>query len=280
MKNIGQTALVACLIGLGGAQNAYAGSEVQPGLSTGLSLAAPLPVGLYNVAIGDYGSRSTNPATDVGIFLPSWLIWQTPWSLLGGHVLFDASSAGVHLSQSGGANKNWISNVLLKAQLRFDLGGGFSLGIHEGVYLPGGAPLDNAFASFVQIVSASYIANGWHATASGIFGTGKNGEQPGYYAPNWINLDLTATHSFGKWEIGPVAFGSWDLNAPNASYQKQSQFAVGGLIGYDFGPVTVQTKLTRTLSEVNYGGYETRFWTNVIFALWMPPKPAEVAAKY
>src|SRR5271154_3922012 len=47
--------------------------------------------------------------------------------------------------------------------------------------------------------------------------------------PDFINIELTATKKFGKWEFGPVAFGSTDLTNPIAGYQKQSQFAAGGL---------------------------------------------------
>jgi Putative MetA-pathway of phenol degradation len=46
--------------------------------------------------------------------------------------------------------------------------------------------------------------------------------------PDFLNADLTATRKFGKWEFGGVGY-------PIPSYQKQSQFAVGGFFGYDFG---------------------------------------------
>jgi Putative MetA-pathway of phenol degradation len=48
--------------------------------------------------------------------------------------------------------------------------------------------------------------------------------RPGYF----INIDLTAIKKFGKWQFGPVAYGSGDLTHPIASYQQQTQFAVGG----------------------------------------------------
>jgi hypothetical protein len=41
----------------------------------------------------------------------------------------------------------------------------------------------------------------------------------------FLNVDLTAIKKFGKWQLGPVAFGPTDLTRPVASYQKQSQFA-------------------------------------------------------
>jgi len=41
-----------------------------------------------------------------------------------------------------------------------------------------------------------------------------------------------------------VAYSSSDLTHPIASYQQQTQFAVGGLFGYDFGPLTLQAYAT------------------------------------
>ena len=58
--------------------------------------------------------------------------------------------------------------------------------------------------------------------------------------PDFLNVDLTMTRKFAPWEFGVVAFGSTDLNAPLATYAKQSQIAVGGLIGRDFNGLILQ----------------------------------------
>ena len=99
----------------------------------------------------------------------------------------------------------------------------------------------------------------------------------------FINLDLTATKKFGKWEIGPVAYASWDLSSPIAGYSKQSQFAVGGLVGYDFGPVTLQVYVTTDVAQHNYGGYDTRGWGRIILPLGNPfaqRAPAPLVSKF
>ena len=92
--------------------------------------------------------------------------------------------------------------------------------------------------------------------------------------PNFINLDLTATKKFGKWELGPVAFYSSDLSKPEPGYPKQSQFGLGGLIGYWFGPVVLQAYVTTNLYENNYGGRDTRLWTRVVVPIIDQPQPA------
>src|SRR5262249_57287918 len=57
---------------------------------------------------------------------------------------------------------------------------------------------------------------------------------------DFTNLDLTATKKFSNWEVGPVAFGSMDVSTPISTYQRESQFAAGGLISYDFGGARLQ----------------------------------------
>ena len=54
-----------------------------------------------------------------------------------------------------------------------------------------------------------------------------------------------------------------DLNSPIRGYQKQSQVAVGFLVGYHVGPAVLQTYLTRVVYQKNYGGYDTRLWASI-----------------
>jgi hypothetical protein len=89
--------------------------------------------------------------------------------------------------------------------------------------------------------------------------------------PDFLNVDLTMTRKFAPWEFGVVAFGSTDLNAPLATYAKQSQIAVGGLIGRDFNGLILQAYVTTDVYEKNYGGHDTRVWGRVIFPLWLAP---------
>ena len=77
---------------------------------------------------------------------------------------------------------------------------------------------------------------------------------------NPVNLDLTATKKFGPWEIGAVAHSARPkiFNQQVPTYLKQSQFAVGGLVGYDFGPFSVQAYVTTDVAEEDSGGEDTR----------------------
>ena len=267
---------------------AFAGSELQPGTTTGLAIAAPLPEGVYDITLPNWGARATHPATDVGVLTPAWIVWSTPWTLFGGRLGFDAAApvAQVSIDNPVGLNKAGWANPLAEMSLKWDLGNHFYFGIHEGVHLPVEGPLQQIgvaydFASFMQVVAFSYLNDGWNLSATLIYGTGRNGATVGSYAPSWFNYDLTATKTFGKWEVGAVGFGSADLSSPYSGYARQSQFALGGLVGYNFGPLNLQLKLTTDVAEVNYGGRDTRLWANIVVPIWTAANQSTiVAAKY
>lgn len=267
---------------------AHAGSELQPGTTTGLALGAPLPEGVYDLTLPNWGARSTSPATDLGVLTPAWIIWSTPWTVAGGRLGFDVATpvAQVSIDNPVGLNKAGWANPLVEVSLKWDLGNHFNFGVHEGVHLPVSGPLEQIgvaynFASFMQAAALTYLNDGWNLTATVIYGTGRNGTTPGSFAPSWFNYDLTATKTIGKWEAGVVGFGSTDLSSPYTGYARQSQFALGGLVGYNFGPVNLQLKLTTDVTERNYNGRDTRFWANVIIPIWIAPTHnQQVAAKY
>jgi hypothetical protein len=97
-------------------------------------------------------------------------------------------------------------------------------------------------------------------------------------------VDLTATKKFGKWEFGWVGYYSTDLSTPVPGYLKQKQFAMGGLVGYDLGPVIIQGYLTTDVYERNYGGNDVRGWVRLVVPLGdpfaPPPAPAAVQRRY
>jgi hypothetical protein len=95
---------------------------------------------------------------------------------------------------------------------------------------------------------------------------------------DFANLDLTATKKFGNWEVGPVAFGSMDVSTPISTYQRASQFAVGGLVGYDFGVARLQVYGTRDVYVHNYSGLDTRVWARVTLPLWTSPETSPPAS--
>jgi len=274
--------------------SAFAGSVTQPGETVGIAAGAPLPPGFYFVNTADWGCRDTSPDdTCVGVTIPLGA-WSTPWTILGARLQF---LVAVPALEAGVRNSNYQAsfyNPLLSGQLAWDLGNGWGFSYLLGAYIDVHADLAWSSTSINQRFALSYTANGWNLTANVIWGIQLDSTSdrpqispcPAPFGltgcnPNFVNLDLTATKKFGNWEIGPVAFGSWDVSEPIAGYAKQSQFALGGLVGYNFGPVTLQTYVTTTVTESNYGGNDTRVWSRIIIPLGNPfAEAAPIVRKY
>ncbi len=248
-------------------------SELQPGLTTGIALGAAgqLPPGVYDVVIGNYGSRNSSPGNidDLGAVVPSWLIWSTPWTIAGGRLLFDTATPYVDLAVKDGPSMSGFANTIFDAQLKWDLGGGFYGGFQAGVYLPSRTAVGRDLTSFQGIAALSYLKDGWNLSTSVIYGTG--GTAGGVDYSDWLNIDLTATRKFGPWELGAVAFYSTDLGARDGL----SQLALGPLVGYDFGSAIVQLKLTRDVYERGYEGHDTRAAVNISFPIWVGDRCCE-----
>jgi hypothetical protein len=252
-----------------GMPSAMAGSAAQPGQTIGLPAGAQLPVGLYFVNTSSFGVRDTRPLdSESNINLPAFL-WSTPWTLFGARLNLIAIQPVVASSPRGTPYQSGIGQPLLAGQLAWDLGNNFGVSYLFGGYLPIETRFLTQNASFSHRVAASYTGNSLNLTANLLYGIFIDPISPqGTVYPDYLNLDLTATKKFGKWEIGPVAFASTDLPTRFPGYRRQSQIAVGGLVGYNFGPVNLQAYVTQDVAERNYGGRETRGWLRVIVPIY------------
>ncbi len=294
MKNtIKLVALGACALAASSSA-ALAGSELPIGITTGLSIGMPLPEGVYDISIGSYGSQGARgfaPAASDAYAIPVWLVWWTPWQIAGGRVMFDTAT-GVADSWNPGSVANgtdsWL-NTLVETGIGWNLGNGFGASLHAGAWLPSTQTLPMVlgrdYTAFQGAAAISYVAGGWNFSATGIYGSGGNKENGLLGAgsaqqADWFNLDLTAVKHYGKYETGLVAYGSWDLSDSGkvtcylatgvASACKQSQFAVGGLVGYDFGAFIAQLKLTEDVQETNYTNKVSRGTLTIVKPLWNP----------
>src|SRR6201999_2147749 len=81
-----------------------------------------------------------------------------------------------------------------------------------------------------------------------------------YKSGDILHADFTATKTIGKWTFGPVAYYvgqvSNDSCSINCAYltgtlgnaQRTNVWAVGGLVGYDFGPAALSVWATQEVS--------------------------------
>ncbi|GJE44131.1 transporter [Methylobacterium soli] len=254
----------ACALGLA-CSAAQGGSAAQPGQTVGLPTGAQLPVGLYLVNLSSFGQRETWPLrSESNVNLPTFA-WSTPWNLADARLQFFLTQPVAAASARGAPYQSGIGQPLLAAQLAWDLGNDVGVSYLFGGYLPIETRFLTQSASLSHRFAVSYTGDGWNLTANLLYGLFLESRSPlGTLYPDYLNLDLTATRKFGKWQVGAVAFGSTDLPTGIGSPRPQGQIAAGGLVGYNFGPVTLQAYLTRDVVERNYGGPETRGWLRAI----------------
>ncbi len=275
--------------------SALALSTLPAGVTTGIALGAPLPEGVYDITVGSYGTRNTTLG-NVAYALPVWLIWSTPWQIFGGRIGFDTvtgvadvwtpNNAFIGGFQNGIGTDSWL-NTLMEGSIAWSFGNGWNMSLRAGAWLPSTQvlpmTLGRNYTAFMGGGSISYVANGWNFTATGLWGSGGDGNNRANQFQNpWFNLDLTATRKLGKAELGAIAYGSWDTGCAVNGCAKSSQFAVGGLVGYDFGIFIAQAKLAGDVEASHYlqdlfvandDSREVRGTINIIKPLWNPEPP-------
>jgi hypothetical protein len=258
---------------------AFAGSVTQPGETVGIATAVPLPPGFYFVNTADYGCRNSNPNVCVGVDIPV-IAWSTPWQILGARLQFLVATPVVEVGTQDTGYVSGVYNPFLAGQLAWDLGNGFNFSYAFGAYF--GVKSDVAFdsTSLNQRFGLAYVKDGWSAAANVIWGIHLDNSVTTTANPNFLNVDFSLTKTFGKWELGPVGYYSTDLNQVLPNIGKQQQVSVGGLVGYNFGPVITQVYVTTNVWEENYGGKDTRVWGRIIIPLGNPFQTAAVAPPY
>ncbi|WP_342151034.1 transporter [Methylorubrum sp. SB2] len=316
MKNWLAAGAVALTVGMT-TTVAQAQTTTVPGEQVGLAVGAPLPEGIYAINTFTYGGRDQG-ALDVGVNIPI-LVWATPWVPMGGRLEFVVAPPTVFAfgKNSGpGGIRDFSVNVgtFVGGIWAFDLGGNFGVSLLGGVYLNelngdrgvarfnSGAVAVNPVLPFLASntyrfgVAGSYTGDGWNATANLTYNfydspatfSGNNtfGTRGPFNISDALNLDLTATKKFGKFEIGAIGYGTVNLD-PNLLNRvgdlgsgrigRGGRFLLGGLIGYDFGAFTTQFYVARTVARTADSFDSTEGWFRIVAPLYTPPAPVAVA---
>lgn len=263
------TATMAC----GLTVEAEAGSTTAPGFTSGLPIYAIFPEGLtlVNQTLMSFRDLPGGADARVNAEVP-FFVYQSDWSVLGGKITLVFAPTISEAYVEGGARASGFFNTYGGVQINWQLADGLYAGYRFSGYLPqdGGTALD--YGTIEQRAGLTYLKDGWQATANFMYGTPLD-HKSGKFAPDYGIVDWSVTRAFGKIGLGVVGHASQDLNSPGLG-GKQRQIALGGLVSFDFGGATLQAKLTRDVSEKNYGSKETVFWTNLIVPLWSPEQPA------
>jgi hypothetical protein len=291
----------------------YPGFASPPGVLIGASAGVP-PPGIYmfnqvftqqfnltgpattNAPGGGLGNRvGVNVAVDVQgfLFVPGWTFLGATYDAL---IVQPFIMASVGSSQSALVNttsqaSGMHNTYFVPVELSWKLGGGFVVKTGVGIYAPDGTITNGSgsganglgnvgapFWTFQPEILVSYLANGWNLTAAVYEEFNTKNSVDGYTTGNILHADFTATHSFGKWTIGPVAsytgqvtndscgsgctvsspfpgflapaFGG-SIPGTAGQAQKYSIWSVGGLVEYNFGPASLQVWATFPVSSTS-----------------------------
>jgi hypothetical protein len=193
--------------------------------------------------------------------------------------------------------------------LSWNLGNGWFTSLGFNFMAPIGSNYTNTpnpdYWTLEPTFAVSYLANNWVLSANFFYDFNTSSKGPccliggslasagnTYNNGDTLYGDLTALYKFGKWEIGPVAFfevqtSSDSIGGPGAAALcatfcgNYSNVGVGGLIGYDFGPVDIQVWITDIVEAANTpaGTGSLWVWSRLGFKLWSPEAPRPLVAK-
>jgi hypothetical protein len=143
--------------------------------------------------------------------------------------------------------------------------------------------------------AVSYLGNNINASANFFYDI--NGPSNGtccatvpVTSGNLFYGDLHFLWKFGKWSIGPVGAFEVQTTADTGCTaaatalgicNRLSSAGIGGLVGYDFGPVDLQIWVTDTIASQNFpeGVGTLNVFTRLGFKLWGPDAPRPLVAK-
>jgi hypothetical protein len=304
--------------------NEGAGAQTKAGALIGASAGVP-PPGIYMFnQVFTYQANLAGPGnggnTHIGfhanvdvqgfVFVPGWTFLGATYDAVIVQPFVDVSVGSPANVQASGMFNTYIVPVELSWKL-WNSGFQFKTGL--GIYVPTGTEtgafkLGNVGApyyTFQPEAILSYLRDGWNLTAAVYEEINTANSSSHYTSGNILHADFTATKTIGKWTLGPVAYYYGQVTddscpvsciATGASTLAHSNrfdvWAVGGLVGYDFGPASfsvwatqeVSAKASNAAAAAAAGGADpstvsqgTTVFATLSYRLWAPDEPVKPA---
>jgi hypothetical protein len=266
------------------AMEALVAPQSKAGVFIGASAGVP-PPGIYMFnQLFTYQSNLTGPGTTTALggsthtgvqaavdvqgflFVPGWtFLGATYDAVIVQPFVMQEFGTPINVQQSGVHN-----TYIVPGELSWRLGdSGFAIKTGLGIYTPDGTVngvfgtgnVGSPFWTFQPEVIVSYLKDGWNLSAAVYeeFNTRNTVSQ--YKSGDILHADFTATKTIGKWTFGPVAYyygqvSNDSCSAVTCGYatgtllnaQRFNVWAVGGLVGYNFGPAALSVWATEEVS--------------------------------
>jgi hypothetical protein len=215
------------------------------------------------------------------LFVPGWtFLGATYDAVLVQPVVMGTLGSPFNIQETGLHN-----TYIVPVELSWKLGtSGFAVKAGFGMYVPDGTQhtwirnvtgsavpgpagfgypfVGDPFWTFQPELILSYLKDGWNLSAAFYEELNTRNTVTQYKTGNILHADFTATKTIGKWTLGPVAYYYGQVSddscpAPTCGYtftgtalnpQRFSVWAVGGLVGYNFGAANLSVWATQEVS--------------------------------
>ena len=262
----------------------YIGSAQKPGLVLGNAAVTP-PAGLYmfdqaltySGALVGPGAPGASGGDKVSVHIAAaaaGLLWVPGWTVLGAtyNAVIVQPFMMVDVGSPVNVNPAGMHNTFLAPiELSWKLGdSGFYAKAGFGMWMPTGTTsgpngLGNIGApwwTFQPNLVISYFKDGWNLTANVFEEINTASSVTGYTTGNVLHAEFTATKTIGSWTFGPVSYyvGQVTSDKSSAFYggavnvNRYDILAAGALVGYNFGPASLNVWATQDVSARAFGG--------------------------
>jgi hypothetical protein len=262
------------------------GNQTKPGAFIGASAGVPPPgiymfnqVFTYQGNVTGPGSGALNPSggprTGANLYVDvQGFLFVPGWTFLG--ATYDAVIVQPQVVANVGVPVNvqvsgMFDTYIVPVELSWKFGTtGFAVKTGLGIYVPDGTKtgvngtgnVGSPFYTFQPELILSYLGNGWNLTAALYEEFNTTNTVDHYRSGDIFHADFTATKTIGKWTLGPVAYYfaqvsndscpvsclSFNPTGTLGNAQRFQVWAVGGLVGYDFGPASLSVWATDEVS--------------------------------
>ncbi|MDR3439962.1 transporter [Telmatospirillum sp.] len=303
MNKILNTVLAICTVTVGGQALAAENWTTRlPGVTEGLSSGALPPAGLYFVNETLYtpthlyspGSKDTAVRLDAFVDVPI-IEWAPGLKVLGADyaVLLAQPFTNITTTTGGtisngnniGSGFGWYDTLVVPGVLSWSLPNDFHVATQLGLWLPDGSKdtrmavkNSNRYWAVEPGVGVSWLHDGWSANLLLTYDVNfeKSADNPtlkDYRSGDQFIAEYSVTKTIGKWTFGVGGYALQQVEKDEATAfngvkskvanSEASKYALGPIVGYNFGPVIVQAYYHENLKTENYvGGNE--FWTRVL----------------
>lgn len=292
----------AALVSVNQAQAEENWSPHLPGVTEGLAAGALPPPGVYFIndtmlltsKLYNNDGNKTAVSADVFVDVPV-LLWNPDVKILGADYALGLAQPMTHVSASGGGlnetDGGRFETIAIPGQLSWALPNDIHLLAGLSVYIPdgtaqksvisypngkyAGVPNSINYWSIEPTFGFSWLHDGWNISASLNYDKNFENTASHYTSGDVLVGDYTITKALGKWTVG---LGGYSVNqiqddkSKNAGIQatidasggnRQTKYAAGPIVGYDFGPVSLTGYYNHGFGANNVLSGDT-FWTRLV----------------